>query len=318
MNSTEKAQQLKRQLEQQLLSLIDQDYVLYGLPYYSNIGDTLIWEGVLDILRKSPHKCKGVCGWNDYPKQKVEPGRTILIEGGGYFGDVWRFGWNNVLQELSLNKDSRVIILPNTIYYNDPQLLSHDIQLLSQLKHLTICVRDQRSYDFARQHFHNEVLLMPDLAFGINPDYLAQWAKPATKDCLYLKREDKELAQTNITLPPGAEISDWPTMVSKTRKEAAIEKMEHFYHHRLGGRLMRIGMTKLLYDKIYYHIYRKQMTKRGVQFISGYKTIYTTRLHGLILAALLGKETYFIDNSYGKVSALYDTWLKDVDNVHPQ
>ena len=50
---------------------------------------------------------------------------------------------------------------------------------------------------------------------------------------------------------------------------------------------------------------------------SGYKNIYTTRLHGLILAALLGKETYFLDNSYGKVSAVYDTWLKDVDNVHP-
>ena len=62
MNSTEKAQQLKRQLEQQLLSLIDQDYVLYELPYYSNIGDTLIWEGALDILRKSPYKYKGVCG----------------------------------------------------------------------------------------------------------------------------------------------------------------------------------------------------------------------------------------------------------------
>ena len=79
------------------------------------------------------------------------------------------------------------------------------MQLFSQLKHLTICLRDQRSYDFARQHFHNEVLLMPDLAFGISPDYLARWAQPTTKDCLYLKREDKELVDANISLPAGTE-----------------------------------------------------------------------------------------------------------------
>ena len=66
---------------------------------------------------------------------------------------------------------------------------------------------------------------------------------------------------------------------------------------------------------MYYHIYRKEMCKRGVEFISTYKTVYTTRLHGMILASLLGKETFFFDNSYGKIKSFYDTWLHDTDNI---
>ena len=59
------------------------------------------------------------------------------------------------------------------------------------------------------------------------------------------------------------------------------------------------------------------MLSRGVQFISTYRTVYTTRLHGLVLSALLDKQTFFLDNSYGKVSALYSTWLQDTDNIKP-
>ena len=79
---------------------------------------------------------------------------------------------------------------------------------------------------------------------------------------------------------------------------------------------MHWALTKSLYNKMYYYVYRRQMTKRGVQQISSYKTIYTTRLHGMILSALLGKQVYFYNNSNGKIRNLYDTWLQDADNIH--
>ncbi|KAB5164633.1 polysaccharide pyruvyl transferase, partial [Bacteroides thetaiotaomicron] len=31
----------------------------------------------------------------------------------------------------------------------------------------------------------------------------------------------------------------------------------------------------------------------------------------------LYKRVYFLDNSYGKNSSFYDTWLKDLDSVNP-
>ena len=118
-------------------------------------------------------------------------------------------------------------------------------------------------------------------------------------------------------LPADTEISDWPTMVSPNHTQKFIEEVAYAFRHRLGGKLTKNDFAITLYNKMYYHIYRKEMSKRGVEFISTYKTIYTTRLHGMILAALLGKETFFFDNSYGKIKTLYDTWLSDTDNIKP-
>jgi pyruvyl transferase EpsO len=319
MNSIEKAKQLQQLLKQKLLQLIDQDYVLYGLPYYSNIGDTLIWEGTIELLTKSPYKCRSVCGWSDYPQKKLPKELTILIEGGGYFGNVWRHGWEFVLNELSLNKNNKIIIMPNTIWYNDPKVLEKDQLLLSQMPNLTICARDKRSYDFAFQHFNNNVCLLPDLAFCMNMDYLSKWEKPVIRNCLFLKRGDKELVKSDnfeFMLPAKIDTSDWPTMLYPTYTQKTVEKIAYAYRHRLGGRLTKNEIATNLYNKMYYHIYRKEMSKQGIEFISRYRTIYTTRLHGMILAALLGKETYFFDNSYGKISDFYNTWLSDTDNIN--
>lgn len=63
----------------------------------------------------------------------------------------------------------------------------------------------------------------------------------------------------------------------------------------------------------YFH---KKLFNIGVSFLSPYSTIYTTRLHGCILGIMLGKEVHLIDNSYGKNSTFYETWLKDIDNVN--
>ena len=254
MNSIDKIQQLKELLRQKLLQLIDQDYVLYGLPYYSNIGDTLIWEGTIDLLKGSSYKCKSVCGWSDYPQKRLPKEQTILIEGGGYFGDVWRHGWEIVLNELSLNKENKIILLPNTIWYNDPKILERDQHLLSQMHRLTICARDQRSYDFAYQHFNNDVCLLPDLAFCISRAYLLKWEKPAVKNCLFLKREDKELVKRDdleYLLPANTETYDWPTMASPSHTQEVIERIAHAYRHRLSGKLTKIKLTSTLYNMMF-------------------------------------------------------------------
>lgn len=46
-----------------------------------------------------------------------------------------------------------------------------------------------------------------------------------------------------------------------------------------------------------------------------YSIVYTTRLHVLILSALLEKKIFLIDNTTGKLNSFYNTWLKDLDNI---
>lgn len=55
--------------------------------------------------------------------------------------------------------------------------------------------------------------------------------------------------------------------------------------------------------------------KIGIDFINEYGVIYTTRLHIGILGLLLGKQVFFLDNSYGKLSGFYNSWLKNIKNA---
>ena len=222
--------------------------------------------------------------------------------GGGYFGDVWRSAWESVLAQVRRNAHCRIVILPSSIWYNDPAVMRADAAVLAGAPRLTICARDKQSYDLAVRNFRNPVLLLPDLAFAISPAYLARWEVPAEEGCLYLRRMDQEFVPGSDAWEPASAVAaDWPTFTRRGLPE------------KIGTRLARIPFLK---DWAYYRIFRPRMTSRGVRFLSRYKTVYSTRLHGMVLSALLGRETYFLDNSYGKVGALYRTWLQDVDNVH--
>lgn len=79
----ERIAELRRLLYDTLTPLIDRDYVLLELPYYSNVGDLLIWEGEEAFLRLLPYRCLArasfhTFGWPDLPADAL-----ILLQGGG-------------------------------------------------------------------------------------------------------------------------------------------------------------------------------------------------------------------------------------------
>lgn len=317
MNPTEKVIQLSSIILDTLIPLINHDYVLYGLPNYPNIGDTLIWEGELEFLKKVPYKCKGTCTWNDYPSTNIAGNSIILITGGGYFGDIWRKGWQYVLDGIRHYKDNRIIILPNSIYYNDNSVRDEDAQYLAGFKDLIICARDQYSYRIATTFFKNNVLLVPDMAFCISKSYLSKWVKSADTKALLLKRCDKELVSENIIIPEDEyDTYDWPTINNYSSQRIRF----NLFISRLRKIQRKMPMLTVFLKSVerlsYYYFFRKQMTSCGVAFISSYQKIYTTRLHALILSILLDKEVFIIDNCYGKLGSTYSTWLQDVDSVH--
>ncbi len=317
MTPHEKVKYLSSLAEKQILPLIDHDYVLYGLPNYSNVGDLLIWQGTLELLKQVPYKCKGVCAWNEYPTHNVAEDNIVLILGGGYFGDVWRKAWAFVLEGIRFYKNNKIIILPMSIHYEDESLRKADANYLAEFKRLVICARDEDSFHCAKSFFRNKVLLVPDLAWCIKNRDLKRWLQPSSAKVLLLKRIDKELESEHIIIPEvEPDIHDWPTIEARTSSEIRFNKtilLLNKCKRKLPG--MSLFFQKLK-DSLYYWYYRNDMISRGVAFLSSYDKIYTTRLHALILSVLLGKEVYIIDNSYGKLSACYTTWLKDVDRVH--
>ncbi len=318
MDYTDKVNELKSIIRREISPLVTNDYVLWGLPYYPNIGDTLIWEGELEFLKSIPYKCLGTCGWDEYEQNPLDESVVILITGGGYMGDVWRTAWDNVMDTIEHYPNNPIVILPNTIFYDSPEIMRSDAERLSQLKRLTICVRDNISYQTAKEHFRNEVRLVPDMAFCISLSYLEKWRVSETDRVLFLKRIDKELGNAQISInEDNVDVRDWPTMDGMATLGERIFYKSRALCSKANNHLAWLHpFAQWLEHKLGYYVYRKSMTSRGVKFVSAYKKIYTTRLHVMILSVLLGKKVYFIDNSYGKLSSFYNTWLKDCTNVN--
>lgn len=316
MNFIEKKKQLAAMAEESVLPLISDDYVLYGLPYYNNIGDTLIWDGELELLEKSRHKCVGVCGWDSYPGRQLPENVVILITGGGYFGDLWRDGWQAVLDGIKPNRNNKIIFLPNTIYYNDEKLRDADADYLSGFPNLTILVRDNVSYETANRYFRNPCMLVPDMAFCMDNKLISTWAaKKATKKVLLFKRNDKECPESDFEIGENEfDVSDWLPM---ERPMIWEERFHRIIRNLNRTRRLHPGLPHKLSTPLYRYWYRRMLTRWGLEQLSGYERIYTTRLHAMILGIMLGRDVVMIDNKFGKLSSFYNTWLLDCDNVKP-
>lgn len=305
-----KIDSLREIISSQIAPLIQEDFTFLDLPYYDNIGDTLIWEGTLNFLESLRSKCLYSASLATFQSSKMNSSRgTILLQGGGNFGNLWRAHQDFRLEIIQRYPNHKIIILPQTIYYSNIDMLKADADIMASHPNLYICARDYRSMKLLETYFpKNNRLLVPDMAFFIPSDSLNKYRLKERPKTLILKRSDKELSDSSLPefgdLEPPVDFRDWPTLEGKTH----ISKM-----FRRIYRLKRFSMNFV--DWYAKNVLKRQLVKTGVQFVSGYRDIYTTRLHVAILSILLHKEFYFIDNSYGKNSTFYDTWLTDLDGA---
>lgn len=307
---------------EQLTHLINGDYVLLDIPNHSNIGDNLIWEGELIYLREH------VKFTNKYSANVVNldinkiQNNIILFHGGGNFGDLYR-----ECQELRINvaKDypnNRIIIFPQTVFYQDKSKLVTDCEILNAHNDIYICVRDQESYDTLSRYISKDKLLMlPDMAFFMD-------IKPETKKtgkALLMQRTDNEKKDISAVFdkiykeyqPSDLDIKDWPTYSNNKYVRLTVQRL-FSYKLRTSRILQRIPILTKLVDPCYGLNNRNNRARyidMGVDFLEQYDTIYTTRLHGLILAILLNKRVVIIDNSHGKCLRFHDTWLRCFANI---
>lgn len=305
MIAEEKIYQLQSVIRSVLTPIINRNYWLLEVPYYSNIGDTLIWQGELDFLRSLTYKCIGMRSFYSRFPQNIKPEDTIIFQGGGNFGDIWLEPQEYRMRVIRQYPDNKVIIFPQTVWFEHEDNMQECARILSQCKNLTICARDIVSYEILRNNFSNNILLVPDMAFCID---MSKWKTySATKEVLLLKREDKELKMTDELLQientKDVTVTDWPTFTEDSWQKRWFWRTKKYVP----------GMFDL-YARI---IFRPYLINSGIQLISSYKKVYSTRLHAAILSVLLGKASDLVwyDNSYGKNKNFYETWLKDCEGI---
>lgn len=308
MKSTEKKVQLHRIIEDQLSSLITGDYWLLNVPYHPNVGDTLIWQGELDFLKKFPYKCKGMCSFYSPIPKGIDKDDLILIHGGGNFGDLWELPQEWQMSVVQSYPNNKIVFLPQTVWFEKVENLKECASQLSKHNDITICARDNYSYQILSKNFTNNILLVPDMAFCIDT---SKWKRhPIQNELLLLKRDDRELKTSKSLVKleesNGITITDWQTFYEDSWQKRWFRRIKKYF-----------PMFPILYDKYAYFIFRPYLIKSGIELISSHNKIYSTRLHAIILSILLGRESdmYWFDNSYGKNKNFYDTWLNDVKGL---
>jgi pyruvyl transferase EpsO len=295
--------------------------VLLDFPNHANVGDSAIWAGQIALLRRlgvplSSYSCS-VDVQPDMEQLRHAVGeRTILLNGGGNFGDLWPQYQEFRERVVSAFPNNRIIQLSQTMYFRSREALDRTRALFDQHSRLTLLFRDRESLALAQREFGNaRVLLCPDMAFGLGR--IARPSPPST-DVVVLSRTDRELSVDGAIAPTTAQLSsdvhfeldDWLTEppMRLPRLVDSLEGLVRRYPRRLGS---LAHMRGPLYERL-----SRLRLQVGTRFLSRGRVVVTNRLHGHILCMLMDIPHVFLDNSYHKNLNFYESWTRDCELSH--
>ena len=273
--------ELKEEIEERILPLVDRDYCILGGIRHSNTGDSWLTQGMLELLKKSNFRLKYSCSYENLDESKVDREDLIINPGGGNFGDLW--GHEHSFREHIVERfpKNRIIIFPQSVFFEKRKKLERAVRIFSKHPDLTLFARDWASFKFLKENFkENTVLLAPDT--GLYRTVKIRRRSGKIEKILLLRRTDKELKEEiDLSRIKNAEIKDWPAFEKKFFRRFELR-----------------NFVKIFLD---YH----QL------FLLNYDLVISTRLHGFIISLLLGIPVILLDNSYGKNKHFFETWFKN-------
>jgi pyruvyl transferase EpsO len=301
------------------LSVIDQyikpgSRILYiDYPLHFNVGDLLILKGTeaffadrrYDVTRR--YSYFGF-PWHERNFPVVPKDVTIVLHGGGNFGDIYYP--HQLLREKIINhyRDHRIVIFPQTMHFSEPARMRQAAEVMSRHKDLHFLARDQRTYDVFRREFSNNTELCPDMAHFLWGQ-LPRKAPGATGGgTLWMMRRDEEtVAVPEMFRGQIDQPLDWSDFT--TRQDRMVNLLT-----RRTDQVNGVTGRKLVPVERFWYGYTDRMVARSIDRILAYDRIVTSRMHGHILACLLGMKTVLLDNSYGKNSTYFEAWTNRVDD----
>ena len=272
---------------------------LLNIPSHGNLGDHLLSVAEHEFLKDNfPHlQIVPVTSSDLYYSIKVSLSSVrqndiLCITGGGFLGSLYdeeeRF-----LAILKMFPQNKVIVLPQTIYYEDNikgyKALERAKAFYESHNKLYVVARDQNTYDLLikvlMKDHEDRVAFTPDLALYIN--------KPADFErdgILWCLRKDAEISVSNTSLV----------------KELTKQVKTLGFHEVFTD-------TYVSYP-ISYELEEEEVQKKIEEF-SHVKLVITDRLHGMIYSVITGTPVIAMDNISGKVGQVYDQWIKDLNYV---
>ncbi len=293
---------LKQELARVLAELVPPGsrVAFLDYPVHSNLGDHLIRLATEQWLQDSEIPVAGLWSLQNFRYPPLPEETVILLQGGGNLGDLYP---QQPFRERVVARypRHRIVFLPQAVHYRDPGRAAAAAARLSAHPRLTVLLRDGRSLEAARRHFPDcDLRLAPDMASWLHP-WQRGPAGPASGEAsagtLYLLRRDMELRRGQETpdCGPGWH-GDWRDLLGHRYWRLRLLKA--------AGVVLPAGTMAALSRRE-----AERAVALCVSHFRAHERVVSSRLHGFLLACLLGIPGVLLDNSYGKNHAYYQTWF---------
>lgn len=335
----EKVKQLLHEVLDEALGTLKtfQHCALLNYPNHYNVGDHLIWLGTIfyltDVLGVKVKYTASIESFSGQEMEKMVGKAPIVLHGGGNLGDLWSYYQEFYEKIVSEYHEHPIIFLPQSIRFIHENKLKKATDIFNAHPDLTLIARENRSYEFAQQHFPNcRVFKAPDMAFQMVKIPIPSLFIPKPKDTiLYLCRQDGELNQSSspdsIDIP-NLIVEDWASYRYKGAPRASsIQGMTRLFQEgwQQGTVLPLEWVSRQTWQQFHPYVakfdnlYNPLLHRKSWNFMHNglyqfkqHCLIITNRLHGHILCVLLGIPHVFLANSYHKNESFYETWTHQV------
>lgn len=289
---------------------VDRPLVYLDYPVHLNFGDLLILRGTEQFFSDCGHTVTARAAYMNFTASRqrhVTRDAIIVMHGGGNFGDLYPVHQRFREQVVRQFPNNRIVILPQSVYFSSPAAQEQSAEVFRAHQDVVLCLRDHASIHRVGRRFTANTVLMPDMAQQL-------WQGPdghshSTGRTLELMRRDLEMSQDQNAPGLGADSRDWLDFIPRWScriygRILALHELEGRYGHRLAA------------QPLWYEYCRRLHAHMEQQF-RDYDRVVTSRLHGMIFAALLGKPVQYVDNTYGKLTGYAETWFDDSVRAQP-
>ncbi len=297
-----------RERVRQIARLIPRDRPVAYLDYpiYGNVGDHLIEAGAGRFLHELGYEIalrRSAHDFGSIARRRITPETTILFQGGGNFGDLYPLHQKFRESVIAAFPRNRIVMMPQTLHYESIDRMRDTARIFASHPDLHVCLRDTRSMEQFSEYFRNPSYLVPDMAHFLSGHIAAPRQGESDRRTLHFLRKDYEKSAGRKM--NGHRPMDWADTVPRED-------------------LVRLGIVRRMHDanssgllglNCLWGPVSRRLIKRGLDLVSNYDAIVTDRMHMGIMGLLVGRDVEFMDNSYGKLSSYYSTWLRDIPEV---
>ncbi|MGR5220966.1 polysaccharide pyruvyl transferase family protein [Vibrio parahaemolyticus] len=289
----------------ELLEWIDKekDIIFVDMPVYLNVGDLLIHKGTECFFEENGIDIKlRLSDLNfdvNYINEKY-PNGIVICQGGGNFGDTY-LTHQNVRDELIRHYKGEIIVLPQSVNFNEPENLKKCIELYRENQNLHLCARDEYSYSIMKQ-MTDKVKLLPDMAHYM---WTNRSINKGEGQLNFIRKDNEASGRNKEYLDENSK--DWEDDFSIFDRIVlkSFLKLIPYCKRKL---LANIAAKSWI-------VYSNYKIKRVEELFSTYNYVVTSRLHGHILSCLLYIPNEVIDNSYKKNTRYLECWTLKSDSV---